>query len=313
MLLIRRTQEHIAATYAEGKMKCPMHLCAGEEAIATGVSAVLKPSDVIVSFYRSHGHYLSRGGDIRKLFAELYGKSTGVTGGRGGSMLVADADLGCMGASAIVGGPIPISAGLALAAKFEGKKRVAAGFFGDGATEEGVFHETLNFAALYKLPLLLVCENNFYAVTVPIKNRRPKDNIYKHASIYGIPGVRVDGNDVLSIYAAAKKAVERARKGLGPTLLECRTYRLYGHVQSFIENTDFRSKRELTIAKQKDPLKRFAGYIRRYNVISEAELRRIENNVQSKIADAAAFAEKSPFPRLDLTLLLKYTYPHANS
>lgn len=306
LILIRRTQEKIVELYPQGEMKCPTHLYVGEEAIAAGVCAALRPADRIMSYYRNHGHYLARGGDLTKLFAELYGRSGGTSGGRGGSMHLSDPHGGMMGTTAIVGSGIPIGVGLAFAAKYKKENRVVACFFGDGAVEEGAFHESLNFAALHKLPILFVCENNFYAALAPLKERQGRDAIFEHARPYRMPGVRFDGNDVLRVYGAARKAAERARAGKGPTLLECRTYRLRGHIESFLVQTDYRSKGELSKAWRNDPLKRFSRYLSGRG-IEPWQLKRIEQAVDKVIAGAVTRAHRSPFPTPET--ILDHVYP----
>ncbi|MDP2932326.1 MAG: thiamine pyrophosphate-dependent dehydrogenase E1 component subunit alpha, partial [Chloroflexota bacterium] len=222
MLRIRRVEDKIVEVYPEQEMRCPTHLSIGQEAAAVGVCAALRRDDCVFSTHRCHAHYLAKGGDIRRLFAELYGKKTGCTGGKGGSMHFADESVGMMGTSAIVGASIPLAVGAALAFSMKGNDRVAVAFFGDAGVEQGVFHESLNFAALRRLPVLFACENNQYATQTHIAKRQALDNIYQRGEIYGIPGERVDGNDVLAVYQAAQRAVERGRRGEGPTLLECR-------------------------------------------------------------------------------------------
>lgn len=307
LILIRQTEQKIAELYPQGKMRCPVHLCTGQEGIPVGVCAFLKPDDYVVGFYRSHGHFLAKGGDPKKLFAELYGKVGGAMGGRGGSMLLADPEIGMMGSSALVAGGIPMGVGLALASKLRRDNRVTVIFFGDAAAEEGVFHESLNFASLKKLPAVFVCENNFYAVASPILNRQPSANIFRFAAPHLIPGLEVDGNDVLAVAGAAKKAINRARTGGGPTLLEFKTGRLRGHIESFLEITDFRSKKEIKQAQLNDPLKRFSDYLRNVKKIDQLVLGKIEEDARKRINSAVAFAEKSPFPE-PLTIL-EHIYP----
>lgn len=307
LMLIRKTEEKIVELYPQGEMRCPTHLCMGEEAIAVGVCANLKPSDQIMSFYRSHGHFLAKGGDLKKMMAEIYGKSTGILGGRGGSMLLADPNHGIMGASAIVGGGLPIATGLAWANKLKKNKKVMVCFFGDAAVEEGVFHESLNFASLQKLPIVFVCENNFYAVHSPLHQRRASDNIIEHAKGYALPGIRIDGNDLPLVLKTANQAVARARRGLGPTLLECRTYRLRGHIESFLESTEYRSKKEVAFAKKNDPLRRFTAQLLKTKLATKAELQKIDARVNHEINEAVQFAKTSPSPKINT--LFSYVYP----
>ncbi len=301
MLRIRRAQEKIAEIYPQEprKIQCPVHLCIGQEAIAAGVCANLLSDDYVLGYFRSHGHYLAKGGDLNALFAELYGKKTGCAKGRGGSMHILDMKAGYMGSSAIVGGLIAQAVGAALAFKLRGEPRVAVSFFGDGACEEGVWHESLNFAALRKLPVIFVCENNFYAVKSTLAARQPLDNIYQRAANYGLPGVRIDGNDVLKVFAATQAAVERARNNQGPTLIEARTYRW----RQMCENTFFdkdllegRPKKEYAEWLKRDPVKLFEKRLLATKVLNEVEQKTISQKIDQEINEAVRFTEESPFP-----------------
>ena len=229
LLLLRRVEERIVANYPDREMRSPPHLYMGHEAIAVGVSATLKREDLVFPYYRSHGWYLAKGGGLNEMMAELYGKENGCSKGWGGSMHLIDLKTGVMGTSAIVAGTISHAAGAAFALKRQGKDSVCVASFGDGAIEEGVFHETLNFAALRQLPVLFICENNLYATNTHIRQRQAQTEIFKRAESYGLPGVRIDGNDVLAVYEQARLAVSRARKGEGPSLVECMTYRYFEH------------------------------------------------------------------------------------
>ncbi|HNQ35848.1 MAG TPA: thiamine pyrophosphate-dependent dehydrogenase E1 component subunit alpha [bacterium] len=295
MLLIRRVEERLCALYPDQEIKCPIHLYIGQEAVAAGVCARLRKSDYLVSNHRSHGHYLAKGGGLREFFAELYGRRTGCSGGWGGSMHLADPELGLLGSSAIVAGGIPIAVGAALAARMEGRGRVAAVFFGDGAADEGVFYESLNFAALRKLPVVFVCENNFYATNSRQSARQPLDNIYRRGRIFGIPGFRLDGNDAAAVYAAAGRAVERARRGRGPTLLECRTYRWKQHV-GYQEDWEggCRPARELSCWKKRCPLERFGRRLRRSGLLTPARERALTAEIDRRIEAARAAARREP-------------------
>lgn len=308
--LIRRTEEKIAELYPRKEIKCPTHLCMGQEAIAVGVCANLRRADKIVSFYRGHGHFLAKGGNLGAMMAELYGKATGVHGGRGGSMLLSDPRIGDMGSSAIVGGGIPIAVGLALAAKMKRDRTITVSFFGDAAVEEGVFHESMNFASLHKLPVVFICENNLYAVAVHIRKRQSNQYLARYARSYGMPSARVDGNDVLAVYRVARRAIERARRGGGPTLIECLTQRLRGHIESFIENTENRDEREVRDALKHEPLKRYSRYLLRHHIAMREELEAINRRIDKIIAEAVAFAEQSPFP--NPKMITDYVYPNAN-
>ena len=262
LLLLRRAEERIVAHYAEREMRSPPHLYMGHEAVAVGVCSVLKQEDIIFPYYRSHGWYLAKGGDLNKMMAELYGREDGCSKGWGGSMHLIDLKANVMGTSAIVAGTISHAAGAALALRLQGKKAVCAVSFGDGAIEEGVFHETLNFAALRKLPVLFICENNLYATNTHIRDRQAQPEIYKRAESYGMPGVRIDGNDVMAVHEEAARAVARAQKGDGPTLIECMTYRYLEHC-GINEDLDlgYRTEQEIKDWRAKDPLKRAENFV----------------------------------------------------
>lgn len=300
MITIRKAQEKIAEIYPQEprKIQCPVHLYTGEEAIAAGVCANLAPDDLVFSYYRGHGHYLAKGGDIKALFAELYGKASGCSKGRGGSMHLVDAKVGFMGTSAIVGGAIPLAVGAALAFKMRKEPRVAVAFFGDGACEEGVWHESMNFAALQKLPVLFVCENNFYAVRSPIYQRQAQDNISARALNYGMPGLRVDGNDALSVYWYCNKALEGVRDRGGPVLLEARTYRWRQHVENTFFSKDIlegRPESEAEAWMARCPIKLFAGKLVDYKILEESEIKKMNRDADRQVAEAVQFAETSPF------------------
>lgn len=297
MLRIRMVEEKIIELYPEQEMKCPVHLCIGQEAIAAGVCINLKKEDFVFSNHRGHGHYLANGGDLKKMMAELYGRSTGCSKGKGGSMHLVNADNGFMGTSAIVGGGIPLAVGAAMASVMQKQGRISVTFFGDGAVDEGTFSESLNFAALKNLPVLFVCENNFYATNSPQSARQAIDNIYKRGLSYGIQGIRVDGNDVLEVYDAARLAVEKIREGKGPSLLECRTYRWKGHVGP---NCDFetgcRPKEELDEWLKRCPVEKFARPILKENLLSEEDIEAMRKRIGKEIDEAVSFAKSSPFP-----------------
>src|SRR5581483_7991308 len=225
MLRIRRFEEVIGDCAAAREFRGPTHLYIGQEAIAVGVCSALRVEDYVFGGHRSHGHYLAKGGDLNELAAEIFVRETGCSRGRGGSMHLTAPEVGVLGTSALVGGGMATGVGVALASTLRGNDRVTAIFFGDGAVEEGVFAESMNFAALKRLPVVFVCENNLYSSHLPIQDRQPKGLIYQHAEIYGIPGLRINGNDVVQVCEHAVAAVQRARRGEGPTLLECMTYR----------------------------------------------------------------------------------------
>ena len=294
MFKIRRFEEKIIELYPKQQMKTPVHLCLGQEAIAAGVCANLKKSDYIFSNHRNHGHCIAKGMDLKYIMAELYGKKTGCSGGKGGSMHLVDIENGILGTTAIVGGAIPIATGSALGSQLKRDKKVTVVFFGDGAVDTGVFSESLNFAALKKLPIVFVCENNFYATNSHILARQVADNIYQRSKPYLIPSIRTDGNDVLRIYKTAKKAIERARAGRGPTLLEYRTYRLKQHVgPSCDHETGCRPKAELFKWIERCPISKLV----KGKVVSQSDIDRIAVKIDKEIEGALRFAKRSAFPK----------------
>lgn len=297
MLRIRMTEEKIADLYPEQEMRCPTHLYIGQEAVSSGVCHALKKTDYVFSSYRSHGAYIAKGGSIKKLFAEIYGKVTGCSKGKGGSMHIIAKDVNFMGTSALVAGVIPIAAGAALASLMKKDGKVSVVFFGDGATEEGVFHETLNFAAMKKLPVVFICENNFYATHSHQMTRQAFDNIYKRSSIYNIPGIRVDGNDVLKVHETAANAIDNARKGKGATLIEYRTYRWLEHVGCYYDyELGYRSKEELDKWMKKCPIKTYEAMLLKKRIITQNTIDAMKKDIREEIEEAVSFAKTSPFP-----------------
>lgn len=295
LLKIRLTEEAIADEYKQQEMRCPVHLSIGQEAVAVGVCAALRDDDIIFSTHRCHSHYLGKGGGLNEMIAELYGKKTGCSAGLGGSMHLVDERVGMMGASAIVGGSIPLGVGAALSIKMSGPSdRVAVPFFGDGATEEGVFHESLSFAALHKLPVIFIAENNFVATASPLSARRPKDNIFQHGDVFGIPGHAVNGNNVVEVYETVEKAVDRARKGEGPSLIEARTYRLMGHVGPNEDKcSGLRTEQEWDNWRKKCPIKAFETFCDDQQILSERERHNITEDIKDEIKQAFEFAKAS--------------------
>lgn len=292
LILIRLTEEAIVAEYGNQEMKCPVHLSIGQEAVAVGVCEALEHTDVAFSTHRCHSHYLAKGGDLNAMIAELYGRKTGCAAGLGGSMHLIDERVGMMGASAIVGGSIPLAVGAALSFKMDKAPHVAVTFFGDGASEEGVFHESLSFAALHKLPVLFICENNFAATASPLEARRPIDNIFEHGKVFGIPGVRVDGNQLPEVLQAAQEAVERARAGNGPSLIEARTYRWMKHVGPEEDKTSGnRTPEEWEQWKQKCPVKQFEALALKEGWLKQDEMERTRNKIQAKLKAAFQLAQ----------------------
>ena len=291
MLFLRKCEERIVANYPLREMRSPPHIYMGHEAVAVGVCAALREQDVVFPYYRSHGWYLAKGGDLNAMIAELHGRETGCSKGWGGSMHLIDLKAGVMGTSAIVAGTISHAAGAALAFQMQKKDALAAVSFGDGAIEEGVFHETLNFAALRKLPVLFICENNLYATNTHIRDRQPGADIYQRAEAYGMPGVCADGNDVLQVYEETVKACDRAQRGEGPTLLEFKTYRYLEHC-GINQDLDlgYRSAEEVKEWRAKDPLKRSKGFV------SASEEEKIAREIEQRIDSAFSYAKSSPFP-----------------
>lgn len=293
MVRIRIFEERVADLVEAKEIRTPTHLCIGQEACAVGVVGALRPDDYIVGAHRSHGHYIAKTGDLRKIMAEIFCRAGGCSGGRGGSMHLIAPEHNVMGTVPIVGATIPIGVGLALAARYRGEDRVAVSFFGDGAVEEGVFHEALNFASLKKLPVVFAIENNLFSSHLPLRERQPADNIVERAAGYSIPGVRVDGNDAAAVREAAGKAVERARAGGGPTLLELRTYRWRGHVgPSFDLEVGIREKAELDAWVARCPIRRMEERLG----LDRMEIESIRARAERDVDEAVAFARSSPRP-----------------
>lgn len=297
MLRIRRIEEALADRYAEQEMRCPMHLCIGQEAIAVGVCAALSAKDVVFGNHRAHGHYLARGGNLKAMIAELYGRATGCCGGRGGSMHLIDLGVGFMGATPIVGGTVPLAVGSAWAAALMGEPRVSIVFFGDGCFEEGVVHESLNFAALHKLPVVFICENNEFSVYTRLNERQPDRPIYRVAEAHGVAACAGDGNDVEGVLSAAQAAVAKARQGEGPQFIELKTYRWREHCgPSFDDDLNYRSKPEIENGLKDCPIAKFATRLQQRNVMSLSEIERFEAEIREEIKEAFQFALASAKP-----------------
>jgi pyruvate dehydrogenase E1 component alpha subunit len=294
MRLIRRFEEEAEASYMRGLIHGTMHLSIGQEASAVGVCLALEPEDQITSTHRGHGHCIAKGADIGRMFAEFFGKETGYCRGRGGSMHIADVAAGNLGANGIVGGGIPIAVGAGLSAKRLRTGRVVACFFGDGANNEGAFHEGLNLAAIWKLPVIFVCENNQYGMSVSTERSTAVPRIADRAAAYAMPGVTVDGNDLGAVAAAATEAVERARAGGGPSLIECLTYRWRGHSRS--DRNRYRSKEEIDGWMARDPIARLEAALIASGDLDAAGAAAIVESVQAEIAAGLAFAKASPDP-----------------
>ncbi len=297
LIKIRKFEEKIIELYSQQEMKCPVHLYIGQEAIAAGVCPQLMKEDSVFSTHRNHGHFLAKGGDIDQLFAELYVKKTGCSSGKGGSMHVVSVEHSIMGTSAIVGGGIPIAVGSALASQMKKDNTVSVVFFGDGAVDEGVFYESLNISALKKLPIIFVCENNFYATNSPQRVRQINTNIYKIADYFLMPGFLIDGNNTFEVYNTAQKCIAKARSGEGPTLIEARTYRWKTHVgpETDIEK-GFREKEEVKEWIKKCPVEKFKKDVLSNNLLNKENLKEIEDRVVNEINKAVEFALTSPYP-----------------
>lgn len=310
MIKIRLVEESFVEPIVKGEIKTPCHLYTGEEAIATGVCATLNLDDRVFGNHRSHGHYLAKGGSLKKMVAEIYSRKTGCAKGRGGSMHLCAPDVGMMGAAPIVGGTISLAVGSALASKIKKDKRVTVSFFGDGATGEGVLYESLNFASLKKLSIIFACENNLYSTHMPINECRPDSDIYKIALPFDIKSFRVDGNDVLKVYEIAKKSVEMCRSGKGPVFIEFLTYRLRGHVgpDDNIQgtHTDIRPKSEIEKWRKKDPLKKFEKYLIKNKITDDQKLKSIKKEIEKEVITAHNFAKNSPYPKK--SELTKYVF-----
>lgn len=298
MLRIRRVEEALAHRYAEQQMRCPMHLCIGQEAIAAGVCAALRVDDVVYSNHRAHGHYLAKGGDLNAMVAELYGRATGCCGGRGGSMHLIDQRVGFLGATPIVGGTVPLAVGAAWAARLRGEDRVGVTFFGDGCFEEGVVHESMNFATLHRLPVLFVCENNNFSVYTPLEERQPARPIHAVAQAHGMSTWTGDGNDVEAVALIAREAAARARAGEGPQFLEFDTYRWREHCgPNFDDELNYRSAEEITAGKERCPVARTRSRLDREYRVSQERLDAMERDIAREIDAAFRFALESPLPR----------------
>ena len=296
MLTIRRFEERVVIDYQSGAIPGIVHSYIGQEAVATGVCTNLRLDDRIISNHRGHGHCIAKGADLNRMMAEIYGRKTGYCKGKGGSMHIADFSIGMLGANGIVAGGLPIAAGAALAAQLEGGDKVVVLFFGDGATNEGEFHEVLNLASIWKLPLIFACENNGYGVNTPVKYATGLEHVSERATGgYGIPGVVVDGNDVVAVYEAAKKAVAGVRTGRGPVFLEFMTYRWRGHYEA-PGLPDLRPVEELEAWKKKCPVAGFERILLKKGIVTKQIIEEIDTQVMQQIEDAVNYALASPFP-----------------
>jgi pyruvate dehydrogenase E1 component alpha subunit len=299
MLLIRRFEEKTAEAYALGKIGGFCHLYIGQEAVAVGVSAALGPRDYLIGSYREHGQALVRGVPARAVMAELFGKATGCSGGKGGSMHLFDAEKRFMGGHGIVGGHLPLATGLAFAIKYRGGDEVCVCFFGEAAVNIGAFHEALNMASVWKLPVIFLCENNRYGMGTAFERVAAVTDVVEHACSYDIAGEVVNGMDVLEVHRAAERAVQRARKSGHPTLLEVRTYRFMGHSMSDPLHGVYRSKEEVEEQKKKDPITQLVHRLKDDGAIDQAGLDALDADVHAEVEDAIRFADESPDPAPD--------------
>ena len=291
---IRRFEEAAEDSYIKGKSYGTMHLSIGQEATAVGICAALSDRDYITSTHRGHGHCIAKGADVKRMFAEFLGRETGYCHGRGGSMHIADPSKGNLGANGIVGGGLPIAVGAALSAKKLRTGAVAVSFFGDGANNEGAFHESLNFASVWKLPVVFVCENNLYGMSVSTARSTAVKDVAERASAYAMPGVIVDGNNFAEVAEASFEAVNRARRGEGPTLIESKTYRTRGHSRS--DRNRYRTKEEIEAWKARDPIHLFEDELETLGLVSRAEIQVIRAAADAEIKEGVAFAEASVLP-----------------
>jgi len=300
MRLIREFENRAADLFAQGKVPGFVHLYAGEEAIAVGICAQLTDRDFITSTHRGHGHCISKGVDIKAMMAELYGRATGSCNGKGGSMHIADVTKGMLGANGIVGAGGPLACGAGLTAKVKGTDQVTICFFGDGASEQGTMHESMNLASIWKLPVIFVCENNGFAQTTPTQYHCAAQDIADRATGYNMPGFSVDGTDLFAVYEAAGEAIARARRGEGPTLIECKAFRYFGHFQG--DNLSYYTEEDKAKQKARDPIDKFAKRVVGRQLLSEAELAEIDARAKKVLDEAVQFAEQSPYPALDQIL-----------
>jgi len=298
MLRIRMVEEKIAQLYPEQEIRCPVHLCIGQEAVAAGVCAHLRRQDYVFSGHRSHGHYLAKGGDLKAMLAELYGKATGCSQGKGGSMHLVDLDAGFLGATPIVGSTIPIAVGAAWGSRMKDEDRVTVLFFGEAAIEEGVFHESINFAALQKLPVVFVCENNLYSVYSPLSVRQPQGReVFELAKGHGVESHQEDGNDVEAVYQRAGEAIRKARQGGGPTFLEFKTYRWREHCGPHYDNDlGYRTPQEFEAWKSRCPIEKLKRDLLSQGRIAPLEVSEMSAQLEEEISEAVTFAKESPFP-----------------
>jgi TPP-dependent pyruvate/acetoin dehydrogenase alpha subunit len=297
LTLIRAFEERVLKLVSDGSIRGTTHPYVGQEAVAVGACLALRPADWVISTHRGHGHLLAKGGDANRLMAELFGKATGYGGGKGGTQHMADYTVGHLGSNGITGGGIPIGTGAALSAQMRRSGQVVAIFFGDGAANQGTFHESLNLAALWRLPAVYVCENNLYAMSTSVREACAIEHIADRAAAYGMPGVQADGMDVLAVAGAVRDAVDRARAGRGPSLIECKTYRFLGHSKS--DQCVYRSREEEATWRERDPITRFQTTMVQHGLASAAEVDAVTRDAVAAVDTAVEFARSSPFPGPD--------------
>jgi pyruvate dehydrogenase E1 component alpha subunit len=300
MLTIRRFEEKAIELFEHNLIRGNVHPCIGQEAVSVGICSNLRQEDFMVNTHRGHGNCIAKGADLKRMMAELLGKSTGYCKGKGGSMHIADFEGGNLGANGIVGGGLPIAVGAGISIQNRGTDQVVACFFGDGASNQGTFHESLNLAALWRLPVVFVCENNLYALSTPVREAISVPHISDRAMAYGIPGFNIDGNDVIEVYSKMKEARERAKAGEGPTLLDCITYRFFGHFTGDPgRGITYRSKEEMDQWQNRCPIKKLRERLIKEKMMTEEMEKTIEANVKASIEKAVQFAKESPFPLSD--------------
>lgn len=306
MIRIRRFEEMVSKWFYEGKIPGFVHLYIGEEAIAAGVCAALRKEDTITSTHRGHGHVLAKGADTKRMMAEIFGRATGLCKGKGGSMHLTDMGIGVLGANGILAGGTSLATGAALSAVMQGNERVAVTFVGDAAASQGVVWESLNLASVWKLPVIFVIENNGFGEWTPTRELTSTDNFACRAPGFGAAGIQVDGNDVVAVYAAAEEAVQRARRGEGPTVIDCLTYRWMGHSEgedAFIGRWSYRTQEELEKWKKRDPIVLFKQYVLEQGLLSQAELDAINDGAYAEMEEAVAYSQASPMPELESALV----------
>jgi pyruvate dehydrogenase E1 component alpha subunit len=313
MLRIRTFEEEAGKLMEAGKIPGALHLYVGEEAVAAGVMAHLSNEDQITSTHRGHGHLVAKGGDLRKMYAELFGRATGYCKGKGGSMHISALDLGMLGANGIVGAGPPIAIGAAFSNKYRKTQNVTCCFFGDGASNEGTFHEAANMAALYRLPVVFVCENNGFGEFTSQARHQAIRDVAERASGYGMPGVVIDGMDVVAVYEAAGEAIARARRGEGPTLLECKTYRFFDHVGVRGMGVLYREDSEVIEWRKRDPIDLFEAKLTEMGLLRQEDAVAVRERLLFEVREAIAFAEASPLPSADALLEDVYTERAATS